>query len=41
VDAEAAEYDPAAHTPVTAVNPVVAQYEPTLQAEQTVEPVEA
>ena len=37
--AEAAEYVPAAQAPVTAVSPVVAQYEPAVHAEQAVDPV--
>ena len=36
---EAAAYVPAAHAPVTAERPVVAQYDPAGQAEQTVDPV--
>jgi len=36
--AEASEYDPAAHAPVTAVRPVVAQYDPAVQDEQVEEP---
>jgi len=38
---EKEEYDPAAHTPVTADNPVEAQYEPAVQEEHAEEPVEA
>ena len=38
---EIEEYDPAAHTPVTADNPVEAQYEPAVQEEHAEEPVEA
>ena len=37
-DEEAAEYEPAAHTPVIAVRPTVAQYEPAVQVTQLVEP---
>ena len=39
--AEAIEYDPAAQTPVTAVRPVVAQYDPPGQVVQVVDPVDA
>jgi len=38
--AEAVEYDPAAQLPVTAVKPVVAQYDPPGQVEHEVAPVE-
>jgi hypothetical protein len=40
-DDDAAEYAPAAQTPVTAVRPVVAQYDPALHAAQTDNPAEA
>jgi hypothetical protein len=36
IDADATEYDPAAQAPVTAVRPVVAQYDPALHSEQAV-----
>ena len=36
---DATEYRPAAHTPVTAVSPVVAQYDPPVHAMQLEEPV--
>ena len=38
---EATENEPAAQTPVTAVRPVVAQYDPAVHAVQAVEPVDA
>ena len=41
MDEDAAEYVPAAHAPVTAERPVVAQYDPAGQAEQAIAPVEA
>ena len=39
--AEADEYEPVTQEPVTAVRPVVAQYEPAVHAEHEVDPVEA
>lgn len=39
--AEEVEYFPVTQLPVTVVNPAVAQYEPAVQAEQEVEPVDA
>ena len=40
-DAEEAEYFPAAQLPVTADNPVVAQYDPAVQAAHTLNPADA
>ncbi len=40
-DAEAAEYFPAAQLPVTADSPVVAQYEPAVQALHALSPADA
>ena len=40
LDEPAFEYFPAAHDPVTAESPAVAQYEPALQESQPLEPVE-
>ena len=39
--ADEAEYDPAVQTPVTAVRPPVAQYEPAMHAVQELDPVVA
>jgi len=39
--ADAPEYLPAAHDPVTADSPAVAQYDPALQALHALDPVEA
>ena len=39
--ADAAEYVPTAQLPVTVDNPVVAQYDPAVHAEQLVDPVVA
>jgi len=38
---EAAEYEPATQEPVTAVRPVVAQYDPLGHAVHVVDPVDA
>jgi len=38
---EVAEYEPAAHAPVNAVRPVVAQYDPAVHDKQLQEPVVA
>ena len=38
---EATEYVPAAQAPVTAVRPVVAQYDPAVHEEQLDEPADA
>ena len=40
-DEDSSEYDPAAHTPVTAVRPEVAQYDPPGHSKQLVDPVDA
>jgi len=40
IEEEATEYEPAAQAPVTAVIPVVAQYEPAVHAEHDVDPVD-
>jgi len=40
-DAEVPEYVPAAQMPVTADNPVVAQYDPAVQALHTLSPADA
>jgi len=39
--ADATEYEPVAHAPVTAVRPVVAQYDPAEHEMHALEPVEA
>ena len=40
-DADAAEYEPAEHAPVTVERPEVLQYEPAVHNVQTVEPVDS
>ena len=40
-DDPAVEYEPAAQIPVTAVSPVVAQYDPAVQSLQSLNPVVA